>query len=190
MQSETRSATTVPKVLAPETGAPLTRVVADEVFGGKRVWIYENGMVAFGFFSPSVLEKLLAIDGNSDVSRKSALGRGMVALLTFGTNLLLTPNKRGGAYLTIVTDSQTRHLSMSPPTEHSLRALSILETAGKSVISARDARTSNAVIGNAGETESTDIAESLRAISELAAGGKLTAAEFAAAKAKILGLRS
>ena len=159
-------------------------LLADEVFGSKRVWIYSKGYVSVGLFSPGTPTKLLGISGNADVTKKTVIGRGVVAAMTMGANLALTPNKRGDAYLSITTDIKTYMLHMSPPTEQGLKAMRKLEGAGQAVL---DMNVPNQVIVTNAGTE-PDLALQLEKLSALKQSGALSEAEYQAAKKQLLGL--
>lgn len=110
--------------------------VADEQFGGRRVRIYGRGYVRVSralFGSGAQFERLRSIEASSDVSKKTALGRGVAAVGTGGLNLMGS-NKRGDVYLTIQTDSDTYVLHADPPTAMNLKAVKKLEAAGLAAI--------------------------------------------------------
>ena len=54
--------------------------------------------------------------------------------MTFGANLVLTPNKRGDIYLTIVTEGDVYALRASPPTIFNIKAAQCLVAAGAGVL--------------------------------------------------------
>lgn len=159
-------------------------LMADEVFGTKRVWIYSKGFVSVGTFSPGTPNKLLGIEGNADVSKKTFIGRGIVAAATMGANLMVTPNKRGDAYLTITTDVKTYVLHESPPTEQAMKKMHKLQGAGKALLQSNVPN--QVIVTNAG-TE-PDLALQLEKLSALKLSGALSEAEYQAAKKQLLGL--
>ena len=87
-------------------------------FGGKSVEIYANGYVRVAMFMRDAVpyQKLISIQVESNIQKKTGPGRVVAAGMTFGANLVLTPNKRGDIYLTIVTEGDVYALRASPPT--------------------------------------------------------------------------
>lgn len=175
-------------------------VVADEVCGGKRVWIYSKGFVAVGVFSPGTPERLLGINGSADVAKKTAIGRGAVAVLTGGANLVLTPNKRGDIYLSITTPTRTHMIHMSPPTERDMKAMHKLQGSGQALIerlqneslisatrTAPPAQQPQQVHSSPSALNVEDLGSQLEKLLALHKAGALDDAEFKAAKAKLIG---
>lgn len=114
--------------------------IASELFGGYLVDIYANGYVAYGIAHHGKPKRLLGIEGEVQVWKKTALGRAIVAIPTLMLNLL-GPNIRGDAYLTIVTDEGVKKLHESPPNSRSIKAMYAIEAAGKVALeAARDKR--------------------------------------------------
>ncbi|MBD7982890.1 SHOCT domain-containing protein [Oerskovia merdavium] len=113
------------------------RRVESGTFGMKMVYIYSNGYVKVaGLFASernAPYQRLLGIESSADVTKKSALGRGLGAVATGGLNTLYS-NKRGDVYLTIVTDATTYALHMDPPTSSAIRAANLLAAAGHAVL--------------------------------------------------------
>ena len=66
--------------------------------------------------------------------KKTGPGRVVAAGMTFGANLVLTPNKRGDIYLTIVTEGDVYALRASPPTIFNIKAAQGLVAAGAGVL--------------------------------------------------------
>lgn len=124
------------------------RRVESGAFGMKMVYIYSNGYVKVaGLFASernTPYQRLLGIESSADVTKKSALGRGLGVVATGGLNTLYS-NKRGDVYLTIVTDTTTYALHMDPPTSSAIRAANVLAAAGHVVLA-------NPTPGSAGST--------------------------------------
>ena len=113
------------------------RQIMEEVCAGKLVRFYEKGFVRVSgtiLKNDAWFEKLMAISSSADVSKKTALGRTIMASATFGANLVLTPNKRGDIYLTITTDRNTHMIHSSPPTKSDLQAMHKIANAGAALI--------------------------------------------------------
>lgn len=90
-------------------------LVVSEVFGGKTVAIYRNGYVRVAMFMRESVkfEKLIGIETSADITKKTGAGRAAGAVMTGGMNLL-SSNKRGDVYLTVVTDENVYALRSSP----------------------------------------------------------------------------
>ena len=163
-------------------------VTAEGIFSIKKITIYSRGYVKVGgLLGGGSIEKLLDIFGESDITKKTGLGRTATAILTGGINLALLPNQRGNVYLSVSTPSKTHSLMKELPTESDLRLMNKLVSAGKAAISLRD---SVSVQGQA-PTDTNDpggVDQSLQNLVNLHKDGLLDDAEYKAAKAKLLGL--
>lgn len=165
------------------------KVLAQGAVGHNIVTIYENGYVKVG----AKTERLLAISGNAEVSKKSGVGRSVATAATLltpfpGFNLLSSSN-RGDVYLAITTDRKTYMLKGLPDTG-TIKALHGLVAAGTAVLEMR--KSQSQIPGQPQQIvnvapASLDFSEQLKNLSELHSAGALTAEEFAAAKAKLLG---
>ena len=167
------------------------KLVIEGVCAGKTVRIYSNGYVRVsGFFGGSTpYEKLLGISASADVSKKTAIGRGVVAAATLGANLLYTSNKRGDMYLAISTDRNTHMLHMSPPTERDMKAMHKLATAGQAIldsVGSLHVTTDKSPQASRKNDGSISIADEIAKLVVLRDSGALTAEEFQAAKKKLL----
>jgi hypothetical protein len=149
------------------------------------VSIYDEGFVKIG----GRYEELLGILGDTAVSKKSAIERGIgivasAAVTPFpGINLLL-PGQRGRISLTIITDKKTHVLSTDQVHETAVRDYQKLLGAGQAVLQQIQLRT---MAGIAPATSSGDLGAQLKQLSDLHAQGVLSDDEFAAAKGKLLG---
>lgn len=76
----------------------------------KKVSLHSKGFVSGLGSQP---ERLLAISGDADITKKSGAGRALGALASRGNNLFMS-NMRGDVYITIVTDVKTHtiHIKM------------------------------------------------------------------------------
>jgi hypothetical protein len=163
-------------------------VTAEGIFSIHKVTIYSMGYVKVGgIFGGGSIEKLLDIFGESDITKKTGLGRTATAILTGGINLALLPNQRGNVYLSVSTPSKTHSLMKELPTEHDLRLMNKLVSAGKAAISRRDTGASE-VKAPAGKSAAVGVDQSLENLVKLHKDGLLDDAEYKAAKAKLLGL--
>lgn len=103
-------------------------LIASGTFGGKTIHIHRNGYVRVAMFMRQSVkfQKLIGIETSADITKKTGAGRAAGAALTMGMNLM-SSNKRGDVYLTIVTEETAYALhdtpSMgSPMTAHKLAA--------------------------------------------------------------------
>lgn len=168
--------------------AALGKCALDTRFNLKRIRIYQGGYVQIGNQSP---ERLLGISGQADISSKTGLGRtagsiGFMAITLLPPINLLGPSVRGDLMLTIVTDKETHVIHTRTPMSEDLKALRALDATGNSILG---------VLNSAAETTtysrssvSSDVSDQLIKLGELKANGIVTDEEFAAAKAKLLGL--
>jgi hypothetical protein len=150
-----------------------------------QVVLYEKGYVSVGGCAP---EKLLAISGNADVTRKSEAGRAAVAVLTLGANLDANSNIRGNVYLTILTDvrSHVQSVDLANVTgrDNPVQKMNEIVAAGEYILKSLELKTSTAApVAMA----SGDIANQLSQLATLYQSGALSEDEFNVAKAKILG---
>jgi ribosomal protein L7/L12 len=172
------------------------RLISDEVFFGRRIRLYSKGFVRVGSAKSAPYEKLLGISGSADVSKKTALGRGIVAGMTMGTNLLVSPNKRGDVYLTIVTDRKTHALHQSPPGVKDIQAMHQIVTAGEAILKGQILSTYVQPVqsGSFAVSESKesgrsveDLLARLQQLGDLHASGVVSDDEFSQLKEKIMG---
>ena len=173
------------------------RKVLDEMCAGKWVQIYDKGYVKVSGMlnkNGAVFEKLRAISGSADVTKKTGLGRAIVAVPTMGLNLMTTPNKRGDMYLNITTERKTHSLHMSPPTEREMKAMHKIASAGQGVLDALE-RQASAPVATSSPTPAPrtqppvaqkSAVDELTKLVELHDKGALTDAEFSAMKAKLI----
>lgn len=161
-------------------------VVSQAHFGSAFIKIYSKGYVeiakGYGLLKNQV-EKLLSIDGEAQITKKTGLGRAAAAVVTFGVNLA-SPNQRGNLILTITTDREVHVLFHDMPFAHDIKGMNELVSAGKAIL----ARISNSGKGSEREMiESNDsLSNQLRELSRMKDEGLLTADEFAMAKRKLL----
>lgn len=157
-------------------------VVISSTFKTSVITIYSKGYVSvsggMGLFKGTP-EKLQGIDFVADITKKSGLGRGAAAVLTGGLNLL-SSNKRGDAYLTIVTDRTTHSLRVEAPYATDMKNGHAIASAGQALLNASG-------IATVTVTNDSDIAGQLEKLSNLHKKGILSDDEFAAAKSKLLG---
>ena len=171
---------------AVQAKAACGRKVAERTFAGRTVKIYENGYVQVGIFKLSEPERLIGISASTNAVSKTAVGRGVAAVVTGGANLVLTPKSRGDAYLVITTERKTHSLHVSPPTSSDLKAMHTLEAAGHAVLAALAATPADTSAGPVAPS-GADVAEQLSRLTQLHSAGALTDEEFSAAKAAVLG---
>ena len=162
------------------------KVLVSEFFDTKKIEIYANGYVKvsslLGIINKGTIEKLIAVDGSSEVSKKSGLGRAAGAIFTGGLNLAVS-NLRGNAFLNIITENQTHSIMVEAPTPSDLKALSVLVATGKS-LAQRAASNNSASIPTAPAAK--DLATQLLELDGLHKAGVLSDEEYAKAKNKLL----
>jgi hypothetical protein len=164
-------------------------VVVSRGFATKWITIYSQGYVKVSSGMGALkgrVEKLLDIFGETDITRKSGLGRTAGALLTLGANVLLSPGQRGNVYLTITTDRDTYSIMWTHPTAQSIRAMNEIVSAGKSVIARTNASSGAAVSRQATALGSPDLPTQLGNLAQLRDSGVLSEKEFEKAKNKLL----
>lgn len=163
------------------------RQVASHKFGSKWVHIYSGGFVQIrelvALKSSAPYERLVSIESQAEVQKKSGFGRGAAAVVTLGVNQL-SSNMRGHVYLIIATDANL-HSITATPTEESVKAAKALEVAGKSVL-ANSQSTPAQSSPTPPPVAAPDPAEQLKKLAELHAAGVVTDEEFAAKKADLL----
>jgi hypothetical protein len=162
------------------------QVVASERFKLDWITIYSEGFVTVSMglgLVKSDPEKLIDIWGETDVTKKTGLGRALGAVATSGASLIFASNQRGNIYLTISTDKQIHSIVMENSRVDDVKRLNKIVSAGKSVLKSHFAieeRHSEA-------TRPRDLSEQLERIIKLRDDGILSEEEFTMAKGKILG---
>lgn len=174
---------------SPEEREEYGELMADGRFANHAIQIFANGYVAMGMARAGKPEPLLGIKAEADVTKKTGIGRAVVATLTYGANLQLTSGKRGDAYLTISTPSGAKALHTTDVQQLQMTALRKLEAAGLAVIRLREMREFAAQTGTSPSPTATpiDLAVQLQSLAELHDAGSLSDEEFASAKARLLG---
>lgn len=165
------------------------QVVVSRPFATKWITIYSKGYVkvssGMGAFKGEI-ERLLDIFGETDITRKSGLGRTAGAVLTSGANLLLSPGQRGNVYLAITTERNTHSIVWTRPTAESIKTMNEIVSAGKASISRGNAL-SETVSGQGTPHAVADLASQLASLAQLRDSGVLSEDEFEKGKAKLLG---
>jgi hypothetical protein len=161
-------------------------VVANESFGLYKVRIFSDGYIqiskGLGLFKGSI-EKLLEIEGESQITKKSALGRGLAGVVTLGKNQL-APNQRGNLIMTITTDKVVHVLIEDLPQKQWIVSMNKLVAVGKSVIKKGAAPEATSTAKDSSQSQS--LAQQIRELSELKDAGVITEKEFESAKQKLL----
>jgi hypothetical protein len=161
-------------------------VVANESFGLYKVRIFSDGYIqiskGLGLFKGSI-EKLLGIEGESQITKKSALGRGLAGVVTLGKNQL-APNQRGNLILTITTDKVVHVLIEDLPQKQWIVSMNKLVAVGKSVI--KKGTSTEVTAAPKDSSQSQSLAQQIRELSELKDAGVISEQEFESAKKKLL----
>jgi len=185
---------------AKKDAAPAKQQFRDDTFGEiivtanfgmfKKVSLHSKGYVSGLGAQP---EKLIAISGDANVTKKSGLGRGIGAVITapltgMAFSNLDGSNMRGDVYLTIVTDVKTHtiHIDMKNQMKSAnpVGEMQKLVTTGEALIKqSQSAPQVDAIAPQSGP----DLASQLSSLNDLFQSGVLSEDEFNSAKAKILG---
>lgn len=165
------------------------QVVVSSPFATKWITIYSKGYVkvssGMGALKGDV-EKLLDIFGETDITRKSGLGRTAGAVLTLGANVLLSPGQRGNVYLTIATDRNTHSIMWTRPTALSIRTMNEIVSAGKAAMARAGASLDSVSNASSQNQNAPDLASQLASLAQLRDSGVLSEEEFEKAKGKLL----
>jgi ribosomal protein L7/L12 len=164
-------------------------------FAARTIRLYSNGYVQIGIFAKNAsFEKLLGISGSANVAKKTGIGRAAGALLTGGANLL-TSNKRGDVYLTIITDTKTYAFDETPGID-GIQRMNKLVTAGESILkgisfgnSVQPVEVQQNLNGNHTEQKTSvdDLLRKLQQLGDLHASGVVSETEFDQLKEQIMG---
>jgi hypothetical protein len=161
-------------------------VVANESFGLYKIRIFSDGYIqiskGLGMFKGSI-EKLLEIEGESQLTKKSGLGRGLAGIVTLGKNQL-APNQRGNLIMTITTDKVVHVLIEDFPKDIYVKSMHKLVAVGKSVIKKGETPAVREVRQVASVSQS--LAQQIKELSELRNAGIISEKEFESAKQKLL----
>lgn len=156
-------------------------------FASLTITIFGNGYVRISALLGLVegaMEELLAISGDTDITKKTGVGRVAGAILTNGLNLG-TPNQRGNVYLTISTNVDTYAFVSQTPDSGTIANMQAIVSAGTAALARAEAmRQPKSVASPVGQP--LDLSVQLRNLAELKSSGLLTDEEFAKAKAKLL----
>jgi hypothetical protein len=161
-------------------------VVANESFGLYKIRIFSDGYIqiskGLGMFKGSI-EKLLKIEGESQLTKKSGLGRGLAGIVTLGKNQL-APSQRGNLIMTITTDKVVHVLIEDVPQKQWIVSMNKLVAVGKSVI--KKGASSEVTATAKDSPHSQSLAQQIRELSELKEAGVISEQEFESAKKKLL----
>jgi hypothetical protein len=174
-----------------ETYGPL---VSEGSFGLRSVKIYGKGFVKVAplmFGKLATYERLVSIEFAGDVQKKTAPGRLGAAVLTGGANVLLTPNKRGDVYLTIVTDRTTHVLHEDPPNFLNIRTAKQLAATGQGVlkrlaVDAPEKEHGEVTTGSRSSQSVRSVTDRLKELTDLHAQGMITDGEYEDLRANLL----
>jgi len=159
------------------------RVISSGMIGFDKIAIFANGYISFGkvFTNPTPV-KLIAISSNLNTKKKNVVGRSAGFLLTGGMNTMFTSKNKGLAYLTVITSAGSKTFRSESPTDLEIKSIMQLEAAGSSILDMQEN-----VVESKSSKDSGSIADELAKLADLKKSGALTAAEYAAAKKKLLG---
>jgi hypothetical protein len=172
------------KGLAVNRGRKVMGAMIQNGMGISNVSIYDGGYVKIG----GKFEKLRGISGDTQVNKKTGLGRSVATLATFATIApgfnLLSPGQRGRISMVIVTDKRTHLFATDQVNEAAVAAYQKLVGAGSAVLQQIQLSQLSAAPPVVSDF---DLGLQLKQISELHIQGILSNEEFTAAKAKLLG---
>ena len=173
---------TVVRVAPPNYG----NRVASEGFGNYQIKIFSDGYIqiskGLGLFKGNV-EKLLQIECEAQITKKTGLGRGIAGIVTLGANQMV-PNQRGNLILTVTTDKEVHVLMVDFPTPDYIKSMNKLVAVGKSVIN----KGATSVVTEVPQVapSSQTLAQQIKELSELRDSGVISENEFESAKRKLL----
>lgn len=160
-------------------------LISSGSFHTKKFRFFENGYVAVdGWASKGLPERLIDITASVDVQKKTGLGRAAAGVLTAGMNLA-APNTRGDVYLYVVTEETTHTVHLDPPSPSEINNARKVEALGKACLARAEKNSGKTSLEPAKES---DISSQLEKLVGFHEAGVLSDAEFAAAKAKLLGI--
>lgn len=168
--------------------------VLDEIFLMKRIRLYEKGFVRITVATSrgGEFEKLRKVSGEANVQSKTGVGRFAAGVVTLGANTVFTSNKRGGIFLTIVTDKKTHSLhadaSIVGP-DSIIKAMHKIVTTAESLIEVETGQsvgTSPVAVGFQEVAPVSSLADEIQKLNSLLTQGLINDEEFAQAKAKLL----
>jgi len=160
--------------------------VASEGFGNYQIKIFSDGYIqiskGLGLFKGQV-EKLLQIECEAQITKKTGLGRGIAGIVTLGANQMV-PNQRGNLILTVTTDKEVHVLMVDFPTPDYIKSMNKLVAVGKSVIN----KGATSVVAEVPQVapNSQSLAQQIKELSELRDSGVINEKEFESAKRKLL----
>lgn len=117
-------------------GQEYGEALAVGLFDTRLISVFSKGFIAVGTRPP---ERLLDIQGDVDVNKKTGIGRTAAFVLTGGISLA-TPSQRGNLYLTITTESTVHALVDTEPTTKAIQAMHKIVATGKAVIKQSEQR--------------------------------------------------
>jgi hypothetical protein len=161
-------------------------VVANEFFGNYKIRIFSDGYIQVSMGLGLIkgrIEKLNQIECDAQITKKSALGRGLAGIATLGANQM-APNQRGNLILSITTDKKVHVLMHDLPTAQYIKSMNKLVAVGKSVIK-KDVP-SEVTTTAKDSPQSQSLAQQIRELSELKDAGVISEKEFESAKQKLL----
>jgi hypothetical protein len=160
--------------------------ILDLPFGSYSVEIFKNGFVrvysAYGF-KKTRIEKLIDIDCESQLTKKTGLGRALGASVTLGMNMA-APGQRGNLILTITTDADIHVLTHNVPFDHDIENMHKIVSTGKAIIKSRDVQSSGLLHSNT--KINGDLVEKIKELVILRETGAISDDEFTLMKQKLI----
>ena len=159
-------------------------IVFQQLIGMDTLRLYSRGFVSVGgVIKEPKPDKLVNLSIDVETSKKTGVGRAVAGVVTWGANLALTGNVRGDIYVNVQTDKGITSIHERFPTNDLVAELRRLEMIAASLLNTNGA----VAVQAASEVQTTDT-EKLEQLKSLFEKGLIDADEYAAAKAKLLGL--
>lgn len=160
--------------------------ILDLPFGSYKVEIFKNGYIrvssAYGF-KKNRIEKLIDIDCESQLTKKTGLGRALGASVTLGMNMA-APSQRGNLILTITTDADIHVLTHNVPFDHDIENMHKIVSTGKAIIKSRQINSSELV--HSATQGKGDLIEKIKELVILRDTGAISDDEFTVMKHKLI----
>lgn len=156
------------------------------LFGSHNVELFKNGFVkvssVYGLRNRGI-ERIIDIQGESQLTKKTGLGRALAATVTLGANMA-SPSQRGNLIVTITTETDIHVLIHNVPFDHDIENMNKIVSTGKAVIRANSA--SSGIQTNANPILKGNIVEEVKELVLLRDSGVISDEEFVLLKRKLI----
>ncbi len=160
-------------------------------FALREIRFYDKGYMFISsgqWGTPDAFEKLISIEANTTVSKKTAPGRAAMAAVTLGANLLTSGTVRGDLYLTIQTDQNTHVLHEQALAAFQVESALTLEAAGRALLERTREGSHTEAFSPAGSTQSHDmtISDRLRELETAHSEGLMSDDEYSEIRRRLM----